>query len=468
MEGSNVFEGFKMTELGLLPEVWEVVRLGDKNHFQYGYTTSATGENTGIKFLRITDIRDDGVVNWGDVPYARIEDENLPKYQLCEGDILFARIGATTGKTCIIEGTKPNAIFASYLIRFVSSEGLYPKYVFYFTKSRRYQELVNAGKEGKLKKGLSAAELKNFKIPLPPLHEQRAIASVLSTVQEAKEKTEAVITATGALKKSLMKHLFTYGPVSVKKFNELRVNEFGEFNELDELGVNELQNAQNSKDSSNSKNSKNFIKLKETEIGLGPEDWDVVNFGSVAEQLIGGGTPSTSNKEYWNGDIHWTTSKRINGIYLEEGEKKITTRGLQESSTHLIPKDNLIIGTRVGVGKVAINKVDIAISQDLTGAFIDKKKYVLEFLAYQIYTNEIQNIFRECTRGTTIKGIPRDDLKKIPLRVPTYPTQQKIATILSTVDKKIGAEEAKKKSLDELFKSLLHNLMTGKLRVTEL
>ncbi|MBE9594450.1 MAG: restriction endonuclease subunit S, partial [Proteobacteria bacterium] len=234
------------------------------------YTTSATDENTGTKFLRITDINEDGFVNWGMVPYGCIEDENIQKFRLSKGDILFARIGATTGKTCIIGGAIPKAVFASYLIRFVPDKELHPKYVFYFTQTREYQELVNAGKEGKLKKGLSATELKNFNIPLPPLPEQHKIAEVLSTVQQAKEKTDGVISAAKELKKSVMKHLFTYGHVSVKKFNE-----------LDELGVNELQNAQNSKNSSNLKNS---INLKETEIGLVPEEWNVVRLGEVAEQ----------------------------------------------------------------------------------------------------------------------------------------------------------------------------------------
>jgi type I restriction enzyme S subunit len=246
-----------------------VVRFGDKGQFQYGYTTSATDENTGTKFLRITDIKEEGIINWGTVPYGSIDDNNLQKFRLSKGDILFARIGATTGKRCIIGGAIPNVVFASYLIRFVPDKELHPKYVFYFTQTRAYQELVNAGKEEKLKKGLSATESKNFRIPLPPILEQRAIANVLSTVQQAKEKTDAVIFATKELKKSMMKHLFTYGPVQVKKFNE-----FGEFNEL---RVNELQNAQNSS------NSKNSIKLKETGIGLVPEEWEVKKIGSFAK-----------------------------------------------------------------------------------------------------------------------------------------------------------------------------------------
>jgi len=198
----------KETELGLLPKDWEVVRLGDKGHFQYGYTTSATEEDTGTKFLRITDIKEDGVVNWDTVPYGIIDD-NLQKFKLFENDILFARIGATTGKACIIEGKIPNAVFASYLIRFISNKELNPKYVFYFTQTREYQELVNAGKEGKLKKGLSATELKNFKIPLPPLSEQKKIASILSAIDQKIEAEENKKRALEDLFKSMLNNLMT-------------------------------------------------------------------------------------------------------------------------------------------------------------------------------------------------------------------------------------------------------------------
>ena len=207
-EAENV--PLKETEIGMVPEeAWDVVMLGDKGHFQYGYTTSATDEDTGTKFLRITDINEGGFVNWGAVPYGSIDDKNIQKFRLSEGDILFARIGATTGKTCIIEGATPHAIFASYLIRFVSNEELYSKYVFYFTQTRGYQELVNAGKEGKLKKGLSATELKNFKILLPPLPIQQKIASILSAVDEKIEKEENKKKSLEELFKSLLNILMT-------------------------------------------------------------------------------------------------------------------------------------------------------------------------------------------------------------------------------------------------------------------
>ena len=70
-------------------------------------------------------------------------------------------------------------------------------------------------------------------------------------------------------------------------------------------------------------------------------DWDVVRLGEVGVEFFGGGTPSTKKPEYWNGDIQWTTSAYINGLYLQRGAKKITHDGLSNSTSRLVPKNNL-------------------------------------------------------------------------------------------------------------------------------
>src|SRR5207237_1438236 len=100
-------------------------------------------------------------------------------------------------------------------------------------------------------------------------------------------------------------------------------------------------------------------------------------------KFLGGATPSTTLAEYWNGDIHWTTSKRLGSSYIvNSGEKFISKVGLKNSATNLIPRGNLLIGTRVGVGKVAVNEVDLAISQDLTGLIVDTSRFHSLFLAF--------------------------------------------------------------------------------------
>ena len=118
---------------------------------------------------------------------------------------------------------------------------------------------------------------------------------------------------------------------------------------------------------------------KQTPIGKTPKGWQIALLKDVSEDFIGGGTPSTSNPEYWNGNIAWMTSAHINGKIVKIGQKYITEKGLENSATHVIPRNNLLVATRVGIGKVAINEIDIAISQDLTGVKINKKKLCQHF-----------------------------------------------------------------------------------------
>lgn len=172
----------KETEIGEMPKEWTMSTLGAEGKFQYGYTASATEQNTGTQFLRITDIRDDGRVDWSGVPFAPVDNISMERYGLNPGEILFARIGATTGKTCIIYSDCPKAIFASYLIRLKVGSHLDPQYTFYYTNTEQYWRLVQAGKEGKLKKGLNSQQLKNFPVPIPPLHVQTEIAKRLLAV----------------------------------------------------------------------------------------------------------------------------------------------------------------------------------------------------------------------------------------------------------------------------------------------
>jgi type I restriction enzyme S subunit len=424
--------GFKMTELGPLPENWKVVTLDQVASLKDGdWILKRDYSEYGVRLLQIADI---GLGTFSDksdryIPLQRAQELNCTF--LKEGDILISRMGVPIGRACMMTKLEYPAITAVDVTIFRHNPTLIDNnYALYTINSPSTLSQAASLSYGVTRNRVTRRNLQRNRISLPPLPEQSAIARVLSTIQRAIEAQDKVIAAARELKKSLMRHLFTYGPVS----------------------ISEVDN----------------VTLKETEIGLIPEKWGIMKVGDIAEQLIGGGTPSTNNPEYWNGDIHWTTSKRIYGIYLDSGEKTISNKGLAESATHLIPKNNLIIGTRVGVGKVAIPKIDIAISQDLTGVFINSNKYVPEFLAYEILTDNIQGVFQERARGTTIKGITRDDLKKILLKIPPYAQQEEIAYVFLTVDKKIEAEENRKAALQTLFKTMLHLLMTGQLRVKDL
>jgi len=207
---------FKDTEIGRIPKEWRVAKLGEIGTFQYGITASAKEEDTGVKFLRITDIRDNGTINWSEVPFCEISISELSKYTLKVGDVLFARIGATTGKTCYIN-REIRGVFGSYLIRFLPdvNSQIDTKFLHLFTQSEMYWLQVNRMKVGQLKKGLNTQLLKEIKILLPPLEEQRKIIQVLSTVDKKLEIERNEKAKLERIKQGLMDFILT-GKIRVK------------------------------------------------------------------------------------------------------------------------------------------------------------------------------------------------------------------------------------------------------------
>ena len=409
-----VENGFKETEIGLIPEDWEVVNVDKYIQFERGTEPGSENYNKdkkGVRFLRVVDIsgsRDDKIYT------------TSKKLKLCKKkDILITFDGSPGIVKQGLEGAYSSGIRKVVII----NKDLFSDYVYYVLRTIYVQRTIEKYTTGVTIKHSSKAIL-HIKIPFFSIQEQQKIAFVLSKIQQAIEQQDKIIETTKELKKSLMQKLFTEGLHGEEQ--------------------------------------------KETEIGLMPKSWEVKCINEISDKLLGGGTPSTKISEYWNGNIHWTTSKKLGEqIYLFDGEKKITEQGVNNSSTSLIPKNNLLISTRVSVGKVVVNKEDIAISQDLTGTIINKKLYNAEFLAYQIKTIRIQKIFDEQKRGATIKGITREDLKGIKLTVPDLKEQTKIAVILLCLDKKLQQAESKKQTLQALFRTMLNQLMTGKVRVKD-
>jgi type I restriction enzyme S subunit len=161
-------EKVKMVDsvLGKIPEGWEVKRLADVVDTQYGYTESASFDEIGPKFIRGTDINKTSYINWAEVPYCKISEEDYDKYKLRKGDILVIRM-ADPGKIGIIE-KDIDAIFASYLIRLnIIPNKITPYYLFYFLLSDKYQNYITGASTGTTRKSASAGVVTsiNFYIP---------------------------------------------------------------------------------------------------------------------------------------------------------------------------------------------------------------------------------------------------------------------------------------------------------------
>ena len=167
-----------------------------------------------------------------------------------------------------------------------------------------------------------------------------------------------------------------------------------------------------------------------------------------------GGTPSRKRKEYFNGDIPWITTVALNGKTVDENDavEMISDVAIRESAAKIVPQKSIMIGTRVGVGKVAMNMVPMATNQDIISAVgIDEQQWDKEYIVKLISSK--QELLKSESRGATIKGIKLDILKKI--EIPNIPIekQRAISLIFNRLDKTIERQEQQKYLLDQLVKS---------------
>jgi type I restriction enzyme, S subunit len=150
-----------------LPEGWTLTTVGGVSEaIQYGYTASAAQRTNGPRFLRITDIQD-GAVDWNNVPSCEIDGKSLSRFALGKGDIVFARTGATTGKSFLI-GPCPPAVFASYLIRLRPLPEVLSPFLALFFQTPDYWQLISENVSGNAQPNCNASKLAELPMPLPP------------------------------------------------------------------------------------------------------------------------------------------------------------------------------------------------------------------------------------------------------------------------------------------------------------
>ncbi|MEK8121660.1 restriction endonuclease subunit S [Methylocystis sp. IM4] len=156
----------------------------------------------------------------------------------------------------------------------------------------------------------------------------------------------------------------------------------------------------------------------------------VVALGGLVE-IRGGGTPSRNVPEYWGGDIPWATVKDFTSTYIDSTLERITAEGVANSATNVIPAGAIIVPTRMAVGKAAINKIALAINQDLK-ALIPGKDVDAKFLMYFLLSQA--PYLERRAQGATVKGIKLDLLQSLEFPRLAVEEQRRIATILDKAE----------------------------------
>jgi len=404
-------EEYKETELGLLPESWRIVNLGDcLDLLRNGITKQQNIIGKGYPVTRIETISK-GKINLQKVRHIDdLTKEEIEKYKLIEGDIIFSHINSEPylGNSAIYEGEPEILIHGMNLLLFrTDTKLLNSKFLNYlFNYYRQKQIFVGIASRAVNQSSINQGKIKALKIFLPPRPEQLKITHVLSTIQTAQGNTDRIITSLMELKKAMMKHLFTYGPVSLEE-------------------------------------TKN-VKMKETEIGLVPENWEIKDLKNIATLQRGKDLPKQNWKE---GPVPIIGSSGIMGYHNEvvcKGPGVITGRSGSIGKLTYVEDDYWPHNTSLYVKNFHGNNP--------------------KFIYYLMHTLD----FKKYTTGVSVPTLNRNFIHMQKMAIPPLQIQKKVVEILSMIDIKINTEETKKNSLNELFKSMLHNLMTAKIRVNKL
>ncbi|CAM1335139.1 restriction endonuclease subunit S [Tenacibaculum aestuariivivum] len=207
-----------------------------------------------------------------------------------------------------------------------------------------------------------------------------------------------------------------------------------------------------------SQNTKNLIPILRFPKFKG--EWRREYIKNLAK-VVGGGTPSTTDDEYWNGEINWFTPTEIKFNFVSKSKRKITDLGLNKSSATLLPKGTILLTTRATIGEVAIAQEECTTNQGFQSLIVNKSnsnKFI--FYLIKVYKNELY----KRSNGSTFKEISKKEIEKIKVSIPTLPEQEKIASFLTDVDAKITQLTKKKTLLEAYKKGIMQKIFNQQLR----
>ena len=412
-----VKQGYKQTEIGVIPEDWEVKELGEVllSNPDYGINAAAVDyDDTLPTYLRITDIDDNGRFIKDNL--SSVDDLNSIKYFLNENELVFARTGASVGKTYLYKSEDGKLVFAGFLIRAkISSYKANSKFIFYNTQTKYYKNWIISNSMRSGQPGINSNEIKSLQIPLPPLAEQEAIAAALSDADAWIESLEQLIAKKRLIKQGAMQELLTPNDDwESKSLFEIADKKRDLFNDGDWIESEHIIDE--------------GIRLVQTgNIGIG-------------KFLNKGGRKYISEKSF----------NDLKCKEIKEGDLLICRLAEPAGRACIFPKTE---------DYKSVTSVDVTIFRP------DVQKYNREFLMYTFCTNEWFTDIIEKVGGTTHKRISRGNLGGVSIKIPSLSEQERIAAILSDMDAELEALETQLGKARQIKQGMMQELLTGRTRL---
>jgi type I restriction enzyme S subunit len=414
----EVRPGYKRTEVGLIPEDWEIAQVSDIASVKTGPFGSALHQSDyvqeGTPIITVEHLSELGVVH-SDLPkVSDFDRDRLESYSLQENDIVFSRVGSVD-RNSLISAQEDGWLFSGRLLRIrAKDEKVFFPYLSFYFHYEPFKQRVRSVAVGQTMPSLNTQIMKNLVVVLPPLSEQRAIAEVLSDVDELIAALDRLIAKKRAIKQGAMQQLLT-GKTRLPGFSG---------------------------------------------------SWDIKRLDNVAE-IYNGGTPSTNQSEFWDGDVVWCTPTDVTALdgfkYLSRTARTITALGLKASSAELIPAHSIVMTSRATIGECAINTVPVATNQGFK-SLVPFQDADVEFLYYLLQTKK-RDFLSMCS-GSTFPEISKSQVAAFEIELPAKKTEQSaIAAVLSDMDAEIAALEARRDKTRALKQGMMQELLTGRTRL---
>ena len=393
---------------------WELRKLGDViDRFEYGLNAAATEYDGVHKYIRITDIDDVShkfLKSNLTTPKIDFQDADTEMYKLKEGDILFARTGASVGKTYLYDINDGDLYFAGFLIRGHVNPSNNAKFVYQNTLTENYDLFIKITSQRSGQPGVNSKEYAEFKLYIPSKEEQEKISLVLADFDNLIILHQRKLESLKLKKKALLQKLF---PKNGEQFPELRFPGF-------------------------------------------TDAWEQRKLGEIAT-ITGGGTPSTNISEYWNGDIDWYSPVEIGeNRYVSGSIRKITKLGLEKSSAKILPVGTVLFTSRAGIGNTAILQVEGCTNQ----GFQSITPNLNELDTYFLYTMtpKLKRYGEITGAGSTFVEVSGKQMEQMNLMVPSLEEQKRVSELFKTMDDAITLHQRKLEHLQLQKKALLQQM----------
>jgi len=412
----------KQTELGMIPEDWKVVPQKEVARFVNGRAYSYEEfKETGIPIVRIQNLTGIKEFVYSDL---KLEEE---KY-INKGDLIYAW-SATFGPY-VWDG--PRAIYHYHIWKIICDERQLDKIFFYYALKHNSDRIKDTG-TGSIFTHITKKLMDESCISLPPLLEQKSIASILSCLDSKIKINYQMNKTLESICQAIFKHWFIDFEFSNEEGKPYQ-SSGGDVTNNEELG-------------------------KEM-----PKGWKVKIIGDVVT-VKGGSTPSTKNPEYWDGKINWCTPKdlsALNSPILLDTERKITESGLSIISSNLLPIGTVLLSSRAPIGYLAISEIPVAINQGFIAIVCDKilsKFFMLFWLQHNM------DIIESRAHGTTFQEINKTSFRNISILVPSIEILNNFTKLIEPLYCKAVKNQKEITILSHLRDLLLPKLMSGKIRV---